>query len=215
MDFILTALVIIGILIHFLIIRHKKQDGTQLFADLKCEIEAVCSQDARLQNAKIFHRAILTPIAMSEDGYIGVNPSKEVEVIHINDVIEYSLEVDNPKSDNILGKVGKSALAGGAIGGALGAIAGSGSGSIYGPRNSGGVAIGGALLGAGIGALIGSGGRKNHVKRIDLVFKLNDFNHPLISVPLFKEEVFSAHSYSEVQEEIQEITATLDYLMKK
>jgi hypothetical protein len=219
MDFILSALVIIGI--SFLIIRHKTQDGNQRLDDLKCEIEVVCSQDARLQNAKIFHRAILTPIAMSEDGYIGIQlSSTDLRIFHIKDVIKYDLKVDNLNSPgNGAGTILKTALPGAAIGGILGGLNDFTSGGDLGngPRTSGGGIGGlliGGLLGAGIGALIGSGGRKNHVKRIDLVFKLNDFKHPLISVPLFKEEGFSAHSYSEVQEEIQEIIALLDYLTR-
>jgi hypothetical protein len=82
--------------------------------------EAILS-DERLKDAKVFSEYINTPIAISENGYIGIiNPkTKEPKIIHIKDINGFELLIDGKNIANIGG-----AVVGGLLFGGVGAIIG-------------------------------------------------------------------------------------------
>jgi hypothetical protein len=82
--------------------------------------------------------------------------------------------------------------------------------------NVGGAVVGGLLFG-GIGAIIGSGAKKEKIKSVDFLFKMNDFNRPTIRVSLVHGFGMKADSseYKQLQEVITELTSTLEYVEKK
>jgi len=131
-------------------------------------------QDTRLGNAKLFNKAIITPIAVSESGYIGIyiaahwkqaesssrlkaalipkheEVSEELIVVHISDVTGFDLAVDK-----------KSGL--------------------------GGAILGGLIAGGG-GMVVGQAMQSGKAKAIDLLINTNNFNNPQIVVPLYRHE---------------------------
>ena len=144
---------------------------------------ALIQKDTRLGQVKIFDKAILTSIAISENGYIGIyqpgmtakeaelkelrstsafNPKwiinsftkkyedvpEKLTVIHISNVTEIDLLVDN-----------KSGL--------------------------GGAITGGLLFGDG-GAVVGAMLSQDKEKSIDLQIRTNDFQNPQIIIPLYR-----------------------------
>jgi hypothetical protein len=80
-------------------------------------------QDKRMTNAKVFSQHISTPIAISEDGDIGIIDIKTetFEIIHIKNVNGFELIVDGRNIANVRG-----AVAGGLLFGGVGAIIGGG-----------------------------------------------------------------------------------------
>jgi len=135
-------------------------------------ITPLVSQDARLGQVKIFDKTIMTPIAVSESGYIAIYQAggrkalptflipkfeevpEMLNVIHINEVIGVDLLIDN-----------KSGL---------------------------GAAILGGLIGGAGGMIAGQAISRSKVKSIDLQIKTNDFNNPQILVPIFRAETFGS-----------------------
>jgi hypothetical protein len=77
--------------------------------------------DEKLKGAKLFKQMINTPIAINEDGNIGiVNPTtKEIKVFNMKDVNGFEVIVDGKNVANIGG-----AIAGGLLFGGIGAIVG-------------------------------------------------------------------------------------------
>jgi hypothetical protein len=178
--------------------------------------------DSRLKAAKIFNKAIETPIAINEDGYIGINPSAEGAVIfNINDVTEYKIVVDE-KPKNIAANVGKGMIIGKLWGGLLNDLSSAGSSGPSRGNND--------IFGALAGGLLGGSKATNQINSISLVFKIEDFNNPWISVPLFTKSTVSMWNmleiwggmnpkdlkrYEEAQLEIQKLLATLDFLWNR
>jgi hypothetical protein len=81
--------------------------------------------DNRLKGAKIFQQAIVTPVAISEDGNIDINPStKKAVIFNLKDVTEYTVIVDETK--NTAGSIGKGVLLGGLTGLLVSGILGAG-----------------------------------------------------------------------------------------
>jgi hypothetical protein len=129
-------------------------------------IMVLAKEDSRFGQVKIFDKLIMTPVAVSENGYIGIYqaagsmqvrggmlPKFEkvpeiLTVINISEVTEFDLIVDN-----------KSGLGG---------------------------AIVGALLFDGAGAVVGQSIASGKAKSIDLQIKTTNFNNPQIVVPLFR-----------------------------
>jgi hypothetical protein len=133
------------------------------------------AEDPRFGQVKVFSHAIMTPMAVSESGYIGIYtpPQKkavmvkpggllsypkyeeeegpeEFAVLHINQVSGFKLITDN-----------KSGL--------------------------GAAVAGGLLFGTG-GAVVGQAISSGKAKSIDLQIKMNDFQNPQIVVPLYRAE---------------------------
>ncbi|MDR2905651.1 MAG: hypothetical protein LBU73_06850 [Helicobacteraceae bacterium] len=81
--------------------------------------------------------------------------------------------------------------------------------------NFGGVIVEGVLFG-GIGAIVGSSVNKQEINSIDLLFKINDFNNPIINVPLLSYEIEKGSmAYQTIQQEIAKLTSTLEIVEKK
>jgi hypothetical protein len=79
--------------------------------------------DERLKNAKVFKEFISFPIAVSENGFIGVSDIKtrKPKIIHIKDVNGFEIVVDGKNVANVGG-----AVVGGLLFGGVGAIIGGG-----------------------------------------------------------------------------------------
>lgn len=168
--------------------------------------------DDKLKGAKIFQNAIDTPIAINENGYIGINPSSySPKIFNISEVTEYKITTGDPKK-NTAGGIGAGAVLGGLggllIGGLLGA---GGTGSYATSAFKRTTMLGG--LGAASGALMGGGNAPEKISEINLIFKMNDFNNPFISVPLLNSSIkTNSNRFKELQVEIQSIISTLDYI---
>jgi len=138
--------------------------------------------DERLSGAKVFSRFINTPIAISENGYIGIIDPKtdNAKIIHIKDVNGFELNIDGQNVANIGG------------------------------------AAAGALLFGGVGAIIGASSKKEKITKMNLLFKVNDFNNPTIDIPLviFKMKKGSM-IYNDVSKEVQELMSTLEIIERK
>jgi len=135
-------------------------------------INALANRDSRLGQIKVFDKAIMTHMAISENGYIGIHQpagkkivpnfpiAKKVDVvealtiIHISNVNEFDLVVDN-----------RSGLGGAILGGLI--------------AGGGGMVVGQAISG-------------NKAKSIDLQIKTSDFNNPLIVVPLYRSHMLNS-----------------------
>jgi len=129
-------------------------------------INALVDGDLRLGRTKVFDKTIITPVAISENGYIaiynaggrrrhstaipfwfrGETVQESLAVIHVNSIIGIELHIDN-----------KSGL--------------------------GGAVLGGLIAGGG-GMIVGQSYASKKIKCIDLIFKVNDFDSPKIVVPL-------------------------------
>ena len=80
--------------------------------------------------------------------------------------------------------------------------------------NMGGAVVGGLLFG-GVGALLGGGAHKQKIKKMNLLFKVNDFSNPTIDLPLLSVEVKKGGMiYNAIQNELQELMATLEFVEK-
>lgn len=174
--------------------------------------EVLVSRDTRLTQmgqVKVFDKAIATPIAVTQTGYVAIyQPAgkKQIKggllpkfedvpetliVLHFDQITDYDLLVDN-----------KSGMGGALAGAAVGSIFGLGGG------------------GAVVGQAIGSG----KAKSIDLQIKTTDFNNPQIIVPLFPTSTEKAAgpwsgmvnavtgSPQKRKEEIQELLSQFDNL---
>ena len=168
--------------------------------------------DAKLSGAKIFQDTIETPIAINENGYIGINPnSHNARIFNISEVTEYKITTGDPKK-NTVGGIGAGAVIGGLAGALLGGILGAGGTGSYASSASRGTALLGGL-GAASGALIGGGGASEKISNIYLEFKVNDFHNSVISVPLITRPVKTdSNRFNEIKIEIQKIISTLDFL---
>lgn len=127
-------------------------------------IDALISRDDRLGRVKVFKEAILTPVAISESGYIAIyqpggkqavktllwfkheQVEEKLTIIHASTIVDVDLLVDS-----------KSGL---------------------------GAAVVGGLMAGGAGAIIGQSMGSKGVKTIDLKIVTNDFDNPQIIVPL-------------------------------
>jgi hypothetical protein len=127
---------------------------------------ALTNEDSRFGQVKIFDKVIMTPIAVSESGHIGIYQAagrmqvrggmfpksedipEKLTVIHISEVTDFDLVVDN-----------KSGIGGAVLGG---------------------------LLFDGAGAVVGHSISSGTAKSIDLQIKTTNFNNPQIVVPLFR-----------------------------
>jgi hypothetical protein len=91
---------------------------------LKSKKSKALLTDERFKNAKIFKSAIKTPIAISEEGFIGIINVllPEPTVIHIKDINGFDLIVDGQNVANIGG-----AVVGGLLFGGIGALIGASS----------------------------------------------------------------------------------------
>jgi hypothetical protein len=165
--------------------------------------------DDRLKGAKTFGYEIQS-IAISEDGNIGIKPLEAGAVIfNIKDVTEYSIVVDDTK--NIVGGIVKGALIGGAVGFLVNIFLSVGKSPLL-PRSFNWI----AMFGVGCGALLGYRSVANRINSINLVFKVNNFNNPIISVPLLTGGAkINSERYNRTQLEIQKITAALDFLRNR
>ena len=168
--------------------------------------QALISRDSRLGQVKVFDKAIATPVAVSESGYLaiyqpggrkqvrgGLIPKYEeihetLIILHFNMVTGYDLIVDN-----------KSGLGG--------AIAGAAVGSLFG-------------MGGG-GAVVGQSISSGKAKKIDLQIKTTDFNNPQVIVNLYDannadpfKSMFNAVTGKGQQrsDEIQELLSQFDNL---
>jgi hypothetical protein len=131
---------------------------------VETSLVSLSTENQSLLNAKYFGENIATPIAVSEEGYIGIALKEPINqagrediayekvnlVLHISDIIDVDLNVDEHISSGMAG-----AVIGGIIGGTAGAVVGS-----------------------------ASRGRST-VKKIALELKVKDFNNPTISIPLY------------------------------
>lgn len=168
--FIVIAIVVVLIVAVAINMKNKKDTSQNL------------SNDERLKGAKIFKEWIDTPMAVTENGNIGlINVStKEIKVFNIKDVNGFEVIVDGKNVANIGG------------------------------------AIAGGLLFGGIGALIGSSAKKEKINTINLLFKINDFNTPTITVPLLTSGTKKGSMVDQqLQKEITELTSTLEVVEKK
>jgi len=138
-----------------------------VMAKTNAGIRTLAGKDSRLGQVKVFDKTIATPMAVSENGFIGIYQAggqkripgllpkfedvpETLTVIHISDVNEFDLIVDN-----------KSGLGGAILGGLI--------------AGDGGMIVGQAI----------SGGK---AKSIDLQIKTRDFKNPQIIVPLYRHE---------------------------
>ena len=173
------------------------------------------SRDSRFGQVKVFDKAIMTAIAISENGYIGIyqpggrrrmpgliagfeDVPEELTVLHISSIHERDLIVDN-----------KSGI---------------------------GAAIVGGLLFDGAGAIIGQRISSGKAKSIDLQLKTTDFNNPQVVIPLYRAETVESVALGSFgpwnaigrslagavkgtgqqrKEEIQELMSQLDNLLLK
>ena len=138
--------------------------------------------DERLAGAKVFSEFINTPIAISENGHIGIiDPkSNNAKIIHIKDVNGFELIIDGQNVANVGG------------------------------------AVAGALLFGGIGAIIGASSKKEKITKMNLLFKVNDFNNPTIDIPLVIFEMKKGSmTYNAVNKEVQELMSTLEIVERK
>ncbi|MDR1239742.1 MAG: hypothetical protein LBK27_06485 [Treponema sp.] len=108
--FIVIAIVVVLIVAVAINMKNKKDTSQNL------------SNDERLKGAKIFKEWIDTPMAVTENGNIGlINVStKEIKVFNIKDVNGFEVIVDGKNVANIGG-----AIAGGLLFGGIGALIGS------------------------------------------------------------------------------------------
>ena len=158
------------------------------------------SVDDRLKGAKLFQEFIQTSIAISENGYICINPLRDnTKLFNIKDVIEYDFEIIKNTGE-------KGALKGGLAGLGLGILFGGGGG--FDRRFPWAELVGGA-----VGGLLGYSNAIKQIEKINLVFKINNFNNPFISVPLLTDvKNIPSESYEIMYKEIEEIRNTLEYL---
>ncbi|MCL2801974.1 MAG: hypothetical protein FWD28_09485 [Treponema sp.] len=168
--------------------------------------------DDKLNGAKIFQNVVDTPIAINENGYIGIDPSSySAKIFSINEVIEYKIKIGDTKK-NTAGGIGAGAVIGGLAGLLVGGLLGAGGTGSYASRASTRTNLLGGL-GAASGALVGGSNASEKISEINLVFKMNDFNNPYISVPLLKSTIkTNSNRFKELQVEIQSIISTLDFL---
>ena len=137
-------------------------------------ITALANNDTRLGQVRVFDKTILTHMAVSENGYIGIyQPGGEnvaptaipfkfkredvpesLQIIHISMVNEFDVVVDN-----------QSGLGGAILGG---------------------------LVAGGAGMIVGQALSSGKAKSIDLQIKTSDFNNPQILVSLFRAETFGS-----------------------
>jgi len=164
--------------------------------------------DDRLKDAKIFNQ-IRTPIAITKDGYIGINPfSESVVIFHIQEVIEYGFNQIQDDSSSKYKKIATGSLIGAGIGLLLGALNEAGKGNV--PSKSG---IPSMMIGAGVGGTVKHFTMDNQ-NNISLIFKRDDFDNPIITVPLLVKGIDKS-KYKEIQDEIIKLKNTLDYLWNK
>jgi len=79
--------------------------------------------------------------------------------------------------------------------------------------NAGGAIVGGLLFG-GVGAIIGGlSGQKEKINKIDLLFRINDFNNPVIEIPLMNS--FNKSNYDIINNELKTFMATMEFIEKK
>ena len=136
-------------------------------------VNTLISNDSRLGRVKVFGEEILTPVAISENGYIAIYQAggsyrrtplqfalagfknikveESLTVIHASSIVEVDLLIDQVSG----------------IGGAV---------------------VGGLLAG-GAGAIIGQSIGSNKTKSIDLKIVTTDFDNPQIIVPLHDKDV--------------------------
>jgi len=166
---------------------------------------------------KLFNNAIETPIAIRSDGIICIDSQQDNHTtFNIKDVIEYTLAVDDTNdTPDIAGGIGKGAIAGMVVGGLLGTLVNTGRGPFA--RKSQYTNL--HLPGAVVGGLVGGGNAAkttNNINSISLLFKLNDFNNPLVTVPLLTQTIDqNSNFYKQIATEIQQIIATLDFLWQR
>ena len=168
--------------------------------------------NAKLNGAKIFQDEIETVIAINGNGYIGINPSSyNAKIFNISEVSEYKITTSDSQK-NTAGGIGAGAVIGGLTGALLGGILGAGgTGSYASSASKRTTMLGG--LGAASGALIGGGNAPEKISSIILVFKLNNFENPIISVPLLTSSIkINSNRFNKLQAEIQCIMGTLEYL---
>lgn len=97
--------------------------GIYVLVHGKSEAKKALVADERLVNAKIFHRLIMTPVAISEEGWIGIGHyfnGHMPDIIHIKDITGFELIVNDKNVPNIGG-----AIVGGLCFGGVGALIGS------------------------------------------------------------------------------------------
>jgi len=158
----------------------------------KENFNALVKQDKRLGNVRIFDKAIESPIAVSEDGHLGIyqkasikstgflkfeNIPESLTILHISSVNGVELLVKK-----------KSGL--------VEAVAG------------------GLIFGDG-GAVVGQAIASKKTKRIDLQIKTKDFHNPQVVVPLYQEDpnkVFNSVN-NLIEQEIQELMSLLESLI--
>ena len=80
------------------------------------------NMDERLPNAQIFNESIETPVAISENGNIGIMDPKtsSISTIHIKDINGFEIIIDDKKTSNVTAAAMGTLLFGG-IGGIIGA----------------------------------------------------------------------------------------------
>jgi hypothetical protein len=81
-------------------------------------------------------------------------------------------------------------------------------------HNTGG-AVAGAILFGGIGAIIG-GQSREIISKLSFIFKINDFNNPVIEIPLISTKIKKGgFSHQAVLEKAREIVGLLEIIEKK
>jgi len=135
-------------------------------------IGTLVNNDPRLGQVKVFEKAIMTPVAVSENGYIaiyqagGTRPPKgffsfKPEVVEETLTVIHASEINSTE----LLVEGKSGLGGALIGG---------------------------LIGGDGGAVVGQQISSGKAKSIDLQIKTTNFKTPQIVIPLFRAETFGS-----------------------
>jgi uncharacterized membrane protein len=83
--------------------------------------------------------------------------------------------------------------------------------------NVGGAVIGGLLFG-GIGAVVGAMPKKEKIKKMSIIFKVNDFNNPTIELPMLAisaKPIAGSIYHRLLLDQAREITTTLELVEKK
>jgi len=81
--------------------------------------------------------------------------------------------------------------------------------------NAGGAVVGGLLFG-GIGAVIGGIPKKEKITKMDFLFKVNDFNNPVIEIPIIALSVKKgSFEHQAIEEKIKSVMTTLEVVEKK
>jgi len=157
--------------------------------------------DKRLTGAKIFQMGIDTAIAINENGYICIDPSSNSSTIfNIIDVLDYNVITSDPNNYNTK-NIGKGVLLGGITGLLVGQVLGNSESRTT--ILSGLGAVSGALMGAAV----------KTIDNICLFFRINDFNNPIIYVPILSREIkLDSEEFNTIKKEITKIVGTLDFL---